>query len=216
MLPASGQGFCLWVPLRTKQQLSGVHPLTAEYPGDDVVLAGAPLRFVTDPAACIFGPDYDLRLASLFPMRKHLRKVRSWLADFARPLHELRRVECDAAAATTQVHHHEGPFAGELRGTIRVKRSVSEANPVRQYSAEIRYCGRERWIDDPRVDKLNASPAWPGQMWTDAQTGQEISGKEKAIPHVAAYLVSPPATGQANFSTLPAVFLPLSDASTLT
>lgn len=215
MITDESHWFCLWVPLRSEEHHRSVPPLIAEYPGDSVSRAANRDRSHPASLGLLFGEDYEHRVASLFPLLKHMRRLYVWAADDRNVARFSRRIVLAETALTTTLFDRLGPYDGELSGTVQVERDGTPRDSPLHHTSVL-YCGCERWLRDARAELLRTEDAWPTQTSTNIETGEERSEKEKAVPHVAVYWVARPAEQAARMRLVPTVFLPLGDAAVIT
>ena len=203
--------FCLWIPLRNSKQLAGTPPLIAEFPGDK--LRSQSGDGGADPFEMLFHPGYDRRIAAVLPLMKQLRSVRTCAVDDHDVLQWTKRVELSADAVTTKLQKHTEPFIQQLKGLVTIENCGEAAGSAQLTTAS--YCGLERWLKSSRAEQLHAARSWPTQTWTDADSGDEMTEREKAIPHVAAFWEVRPALDHGRIRIIPSVFLPLADAAAM-
>jgi hypothetical protein len=172
----SAPWFCLWVPLRRREDVGDeVDPITPRYTGDEA-----------SPHPGIFPPDFEVGMARLVPFLRHIREVRCWVENpegLLRPVSGLK-VDADCRRAAVQF---DGPGLRPLAGRVRVDR-FEDPRPT-----TLVFTGFEALLDDPRFGELSRRADWPRPLTLPTarvDRGQSLAKPEPALAHAAACFVS--------------------------
>ncbi len=198
--PDPGGCFILWLPLRKKAHLDlpngkRTGSIVSEYPGDDMAL----LDFLDED-------DLGVKIATLIPMLRHVKRAAYWKIDRIRPPVEPNfYVVLGDGAKRPSLVKLESDIPGDnrkvLKGRIHVIRN--EVNQTLDFS------GMEYFGWNPSLTAMHSHDLWPSSYVRD-NLGRSREAKDKAQPHGAVYFSRTPGMGRliTNWS----VFLPLDEA----
>ena len=191
---SNGPRFCLWIPLRRKDQLGEIAPITRDVPGEL-------------DANALFAEVTPERLARLLPMLRHLQKISVRLASQASPKEQFT-IRLDAATRRVDMEELDNlpPNAAQsFGGQVCITDAASHFGVI--------FSGKEQRRDEPDLNVLQQSEEyWPHDIAMDEATGQDKHVREKARPHAAVcFVASQTASLNARMAIHWSMFLPLSE-----
>lgn len=181
--------FCLWIPLRRRDDCGGVAPIQSYFPGD---VPGTP-SLLTDATLV-------RNLSETLPLLVSLASLRVWLPGAGEPLGVAASVELLRGAGRRAYRRNAPARSGatSFSGEIRLgDRSIT------------RFRGQEVVADGRALRELKQSPLWPHATRVDQDSATVINVPEKAEPHGAAVFTVHPAAGLGTLAVTWAAFLPL-------
>lgn len=167
-----GPRFCLWVPLRRRDQLGQVGPIMPIFPGEIDVDS-------------LFAQDLPERLARLLPMLRHLRDISIWIA-----LPEATRRHFSVTVDDGSVRRIDMEELDNLEENS--PRSFAGEAVVRDAASDLSviFSGREQRRSDPELRSLEQAEFWPQDIAMDEKSGEDRHIREKACPHAAVCFVA--------------------------
>ena len=181
--------FCLWLPLRRREQLDDKYPIVEEYP----------------EVADFLSHDLPERVARLFPFLRSVEAINIWRCSEGGALCKQASVELET---DSRIRFHELPTGASNRiaGRVRITRLGSG-----EAKSTLSFWVRETMLADAELEALRSGPDWPERPTYDSQAKRTMV-KEEAWPHAGAAFsllgAEQPDAGELEIKR--AVFLPLS------
>ncbi|MCE5200786.1 MAG: hypothetical protein ABFD54_13095 [Armatimonadota bacterium] len=177
--------FCLWLPLRTQNQLDGRDAIRRDFPDTDVINI----------------PDMADQIAIMMPLLKNVRQVTFW-RDANGQLTDQCRVTLSKDSTRRTLSEMQSDQDRDFCGTVEIEESSQHTH--------IRYCGREAVSSDRRFDEIKQLDTWPrsASIQSDGTT-EEVP--DKAMPHGAVVFCFRDSATFTSMAIRKCVFLPLSD-----
>ena len=184
--------FCLWIPLRQRDQVQDSEPVIKFYPSDSL-----PTWLSTS--------ELSPEIGKLIPMLENLQTIYGWtgIGDSATQEFQItlteesgRRADFDDLDAKTPASFH---------GNVRVQQAAGTTSSIEFTAAELNPFDKE-------LDELEGDEHWPSDLGRDPETGNPRNIREKARQHAAvcaSFRRSPKIRGSLSISW--AVFLPLGE-----
>lgn len=195
--------FCLWIPLRTQDQLNGHRPITKHF------FQGVQLdEFV----AGLSRRDTAVRLAELLPLLRHLRAVHCWTplgADSVAEEFSVRLTE----STVQRLSLPDGIEHPDREWPVEGAAELLASDPTPVVRCPFVGCESRAYSDTGLRKLLHNQDFWPDDSSLDPETDQGRDHREKAAPVGAVRFMEIPTRdeGAAGLTIQWAVFLPLGD-----
>ena len=193
--------FCLWIPLRRREDHAKIAPITNYYPGDTVHTGENLFALEHKNEANLYQQS-----AVLLPMLADLRLIQHWTKqnqDFEPSF----RVELQAGSNRRRpISDLPADRPSVISGVLHLETLGANAN------SSLQFCGKELLLASASdLSALKESEYWPTQTVTDTETFEARTERDKAVSHAAVYFARHPRgnSEEASLFVNKAVFLPV-------
>ncbi|MCM2372089.1 sacsin N-terminal ATP-binding-like domain-containing protein [Aporhodopirellula aestuarii] len=184
--------FCLWIPLRQRDQVIDSEPVIKFYPGDSL-----PTWLSTS--------ELSPEIGKLIPMLENLQSIRGWSGIGESATQEFEIALTEESGRRADFDQLDAAMPTSFHGNVRVKQGATA-------TCTIEFATTELNPFDKKLDDLESDEHWPSDLGRDPETGNPRNIREKARQHAAvcaSFRRSPKIPGSLSISW--AVFLPLGE-----
>ena len=194
--------FCLWIPLRKQQHLSGNAAIIDFYPGDGQHREDELLVSRIEGQASLYQ-----RCALLMPMLANLSVIEHWVTNGNGSDRLSTQVELQPESLRRRPFTELRP--GQLLnlgGSLQLKTLGANGD------INLHFTGKELLSGDSEFTALQRSPYWPKHTLTDSTTYAARTEADKAVPHAAVYFARYRGNGASSYLYVSkSVFLPVDE-----